>query len=135
MRKNEAGLVQQSTPECPILLGYSTMLMITIKVFYWLCAWLFCTVKSSRRYSRVAKKDPSPQKGRVGWGRGRETLTGDTVQVACPVGGGGSRTHRDLTAVVAKFWQLIFEFRHSGEGRNPVNYKCCEAGQNQRPIE
>jgi hypothetical protein len=50
----------------------------------------------------MIKKDPSPQKGRVGWGRGRKTLTDDPGQVACPVGGYGSRTHLDLTAVVAK---------------------------------
>jgi hypothetical protein len=32
----------------------------------------------------------------------RKTLTGDTVHIACPVGGCGSRTHLDPAAVVAK---------------------------------
>ena len=59
----------------------------------------------------MIKKDPSPQKGRVGWGRGRKTLTDDPGQVACPVGDYGSRTHLDLTAVVAKL--LVTEFFYS----------------------
>ena len=57
------------------------------------------------RFSET-KKDPSPQKGRVGRGRGRETLTGDSGQIACPVGACGSRTHLDPTAVIAKSYFL-----------------------------